>query len=85
MSAAVRPRSCGGTLPIAQASAADHETALKTPAAKRTPTSSANDPTNACSGAATPNSSVAAIVTRRGPKRSARLPAGTEASSTAAL
>ena len=32
---------------------------------------------SACSGAAIANSSVAAIVTRRGPKRSARLPAGT--------
>ena len=83
--AAVRPRRSGGTLPIAQASAADQETALKTPAAKRRLTSSANEPTNACSGAATANSSVAAIVTRLGPKRSARFPAGTEASSTAAL
>ena len=85
ISAAVRPRRAGGTLPIAHASAADHETALNTPAAKRRPTSSANEPTNACSGAAIANRSVAAIVTRRGPKRSARLPAGTDASSTAAL
>ena len=81
----MRPRRAGATLPIAQASAADHETALKTPAAKRRPTSSAKLPTNACSGAAIANSSVAAIVTRRGPNLSARLPAGTEASSTAAL
>ena len=39
--AAVRPRRSGGTLPSAQASAADQETALKTPAAKRRLTSSA--------------------------------------------
>ena len=66
----------GGTLPIAHASAADHETAEKTPAAKRRLTSSANEPTNACSGAAIANSSVAAIVTRLGPNLSARRPAG---------
>ena len=76
INAAVRPRRAGATLPIAQASAADQETALKTPAAKRRPTSSAKLPTKACSGAATANSSVAAIVTRRGPNLSARLPAG---------
>ena len=83
--AVLRRAARAATLPIAQASAADQETALKTPAAKRRPTSSANDPTNACSGAAIANSSVAAIVTRRGPKRSARFPAGTDAISTAAL
>ena len=45
MRAAVRPRRAGGALPIAQASAADHETALKTPAANLRPTSSAKEPT----------------------------------------
>ena len=81
--ASVRPRYVPGTDATSQASPAVHETAEKRPFTSRSASSSSNDDANAYSGAVAANSSVAPIVSRRAPRRSARCPAGSDRNSTA--
>ena len=81
--ASVRPRCVSGTDATSQARPAVHDTAEKRPFTVRSASSSPKEPAKAYSGAVAANSSVAPIVSRRGPSRSARWPAGSDRNSTA--
>ncbi len=79
----VRGRRSGGTPPVSQARPAVQDTADETPCARRTATSAGKVSATAFSATASVSRATPAIVTRRAPNRSASLPTGSEASSTA--